>query len=197
MYPRVRSEEAAAVPVAPRSPAPNPGASIPDEAALKQFVQLAGGRAAVIAIVASAAINPAGTGEAYAACFRQLGAREAEWLRIWQRWDANSAGVVAALQRATGIFIVDGDRAWLRTLLAETRAAEMILQRSREGTVIAGVTTGAFILPTSAGQASARSAPTPPAPPPADVAGAGIGLGLLAELSAEHHLGQAIEWSGF
>ena len=54
-----------------------PAVALPDETVLRQFLRRAGGESAVIAILSCAATNPAGTGEAYARRFRELGAREA------------------------------------------------------------------------------------------------------------------------
>lgn len=175
-----------------------PGAAerVPDEAALRQFVRLAGGDSAVIAVISCAATNPAGTGEAYAARFRQLGAREANWLRVWQRCDANSAEVVTALRRATGIFVADGDRDRLQRLLADTRATETILRRNDEGAVIAGISTGVSMLPVARPAGGGRrelgkveTART------FDLAELGLGGGFLPELGAEQYARHAVEWS--
>lgn len=164
---------------------------LPDEAVLRQFLRLAGGETAVIAILSCAATNPAGTGEAFARRFRQLGAREADWLRIWQRWDANSHEVVTALRRATGIFIADGDRWRLSALLADTRAAETIVQRSGEGVAVAGVSADGSTFASDLADPKQRGAQSTMRR--VDLAELGIGLGLLAEDQAS----QAIEWSGF
>jgi cyanophycinase len=161
---------------------PGQPGSIPGAAGLSQFLQLAGGSAAVIAILCSAATNPAGTGQAYAARLRQLGAREARWLPVWQRCDANSAEVVAALQRATGIFVADGDRARLQRLLAETEAISMILRRHREGAVVAGINAEA------AGPDAVRLSA---------LVELGIGVDAIAELVTEPHLSYAVEWSAY
>lgn len=123
--------------------------SLPASAFFEQFARLAGGASAVIAIISCAATNPAGTGEAYAARFREAGAGEATWLRLWQRCDANGAATVAELRRATGIVITGGDHARMRSLLADTRAMEMIHKRRHEGAAVAGSDAAATLLATS------------------------------------------------
>jgi cyanophycinase len=143
-------------------------------------VQFAGGQAASITVICSATTDPAGIGQAYAARFRQLGAREARWLPVWQRCDANSAEVVVALQRATGIFIADGDRARLQLLLGETEATNTIIQRHREGVAVAGVSGE------TAGPDAVRLA---------GLAELGIGGDALAELVTDPYLSYAVEWS--
>jgi cyanophycinase len=171
---------------------------LPDEAALRQFIQLAGGEEAVIAVISSAATNPVRTGEAYAVRFRQLGAREANWLHVWQRCDANSAEVVMALRRATGIFIADGDLSRLRRLLVDTRATETIRQCNDEGTVVAGISFGAAMLPPAGKPGGTRSRTgDAEALRISDLAELGIGAGLLADLGAEQYASHAVEWSDF
>jgi cyanophycinase len=171
---------------------------VPDEVDLRRFIQLAGGKQAVIAVISSAATNPAGTGEAYANRFRQLGAREANWLRVWQRCDANSAEVVMALRRATGIFIADGDLTRLRRLLVDTRVTETILQRNDEGTVVAGISVSVSIPPTRSKPGGNRAETGDvEALRISDLAELGISAGLLADLGAEQYASHAVEWSGF
>src|ERR671916_3070531 len=57
---------------------------------LQRFVDLAGGKKAHIAIIPTASDDPQRSGEGYASLFREMGAREADWLRVQQREDANA-----------------------------------------------------------------------------------------------------------
>jgi cyanophycinase-like exopeptidase len=111
------------------------------------FVRLAGGPYAVVAVVSCAATNPARTGQEYVAQCRRLGVRDAGWIPLWQRCDADAAEVVTLLRQATGIVLTDGDQSRLVGLLADTRALATIHRRYAEGAVVAGVGAGARLLP--------------------------------------------------
>src|SRR3712207_9396719 len=57
---------------------------------LERFVDLAGGKRARIAIIPTASDDPQRSGEGYAELFRELGARDADWVRVEERSDANA-----------------------------------------------------------------------------------------------------------
>ena len=113
---------------------------------LQRFVDLAGGNSARIAVIPTASEDPKGSGEGYAKLFRQIGAKEADWLRVEKRSDASSAKAIGLLTRATGIFITGGDQARLVTLLAGTPVMECIRLRNADGVVVAGTSAGASIV---------------------------------------------------
>jgi cyanophycinase len=115
---------------------------------LERFVKLAGGKRARIAIIPTASDDQERSGEGYAALFRELGAREAEWVRIEQRPEANEDGTLALLGHASGIFITGGDQARLVELLIGTHVMECVRMRNVEGAVVAGTSAGASILST-------------------------------------------------
>src|SRR3712207_6133260 len=56
-----------------------------NETILTRFLELAGGPSARIAIIPTASEDAAAAGERYAAVFGELGAAEADWLRVEQR----------------------------------------------------------------------------------------------------------------
>jgi cyanophycinase len=114
---------------------------------LTRFVTLAGGNRARIAVVPTASDDPERTGAGYAGLFRELGAAEADWLRIGQRPDANAEPALGLLRGATGIFVTGGDQARLVALLIGTLATECIRTRNAAGVVVAGTSAGASILP--------------------------------------------------
>lgn len=175
----------------------------------ERFVRLAGGSAAVIAVVSCAATNPARTGEEYAAHCRRLGAREAWWLHLWQRCDAEGPEVLVLLQHASGIVLTDGDHSRLLRLLAGTRALATIHRRHAEGAVVAGVGAGARLLPppvaVEAHDAQMTSGIDWPAsgaasaPPGAASAppGAGSSLDPIPDLIGYQPENPLAEWSGF
>ena len=80
---------------------------------LERFVDLAGGKKARIAIIPTASDDPQRSGEGYAALFREMGAKEADWLRVERREDANAEEALSLLREATGIYITGGDQARL------------------------------------------------------------------------------------
>lgn len=167
----------------------------------ERFVRLAGGPSAVIAVVSCAATNPARTGEEYAAHCRQLGVRDARWLHMWQRCDAESAEVVTLLQQASGIVLADGDQSRLLRLLAGTRALATIHRRHADGVVVAGVGAGARLLPpvpieareTPRASGADRSAPASSLTPP----DAGSHRDLIPDLIGYQPENPLAEWSGF
>ncbi|MDP9362626.1 MAG: cyanophycinase [Chloroflexota bacterium] len=114
---------------------------------LERFVDLAGGKDARIAIVPTASEEAAESGEQYIKVFRELGAGEADWLRIEQRPDASGEAALRLLGEATGIFITGGDQARLVSLIAGTASMECIRRRNAEGVVVGGTSAGASILP--------------------------------------------------
>jgi cyanophycinase len=115
---------------------------------LERFVELAGGKRARIAIIPTASDDPERSGEGYAELFRELGAKEADWLRVEQRPDANQEETLALLGQASGIFITGGDQARLVELLVGTHVMECIRLRNADGVVVAGTSAGASILST-------------------------------------------------
>jgi cyanophycinase len=98
---------------------------------------LAGGTRAGIAIIPTAFDDPKRSGEGYASLFREMGACEADWLRIGQRTDANQEEARALLKQASGIFITEGDQARLVELLVGTRVMESIRLQNADGVIVA------------------------------------------------------------
>jgi cyanophycinase len=114
---------------------------------LERFVDLAGGKKARIAIIPTASEDPQSSGEGYAKLFRKIGAKEADWLRIEQRSDANAEEGLSLLREASGIFITGGDQARLVRFLVGTLVMECIRMRNADGVIVAGTSAGASIVP--------------------------------------------------
>jgi cyanophycinase len=113
---------------------------------LERFVALAGGKKARIAIVPTASDDPQRSGEGYATLFRKMGAKEADWLRVERREDANTEEAFSLLLEATGIYISGGDQARLVRFLVGTLVMECIRLRNADGVIVAGSSAGASIL---------------------------------------------------
>src|SRR3954463_3508027 len=97
---------------------------------LERFIELAGGKKAQISTIPTASDDPQRSGEGYAALFREMGAKEADWLRIELREDANSEEALSLLRESTGIFITGGDQSRLVELLVGTLVMECIRMRN-------------------------------------------------------------------
>src|SRR5215212_5484017 len=67
---------------------------------LQRFVDLACGSNARIAIIPTASDDPERSGAGYVKLFRKMGAKEADWLRVERREDANDEPAVALLKQA-------------------------------------------------------------------------------------------------
>lgn len=116
-----------------------------DKVILSTFHQLAGGKAAKIAIVPTASsIETAGL--RYKAIFLGMGAADAEVVYIGSREDANDPDVLEYVREATGIFLTGGNQLRLSAMIGGTLLEELVRQRNREGVVVAGTSAGASIL---------------------------------------------------
>jgi cyanophycinase len=113
---------------------------------LERFIDLAGGKKARIAIIPTASDDPQRSGEGYATLFREMGAKEADWLRVERREDANAEEALSLLREATGIYITGGDQARLVRFLVGTLVMECIRMRNADGVIVAGTSAGASIL---------------------------------------------------
>jgi cyanophycinase len=113
---------------------------------LERFIDLASGTNARIAIIPTASDDPQRSGEGYATLFREMGAKEADWLRVERREDANAEEALSLLREATGIYITGGDQARLVRLLVGTLVMECIRMRNADGVIVAGTSAGASIL---------------------------------------------------
>jgi cyanophycinase len=104
---------------------------------LERLVDLAGGTRASIAIIPTAFDDPKRSGEGYASLFREMGACEADWLRIGQRTDANQEEARAPFEQTSGNFITGGDQARLVELLVGTPVMESIRLQKANGVIVA------------------------------------------------------------
>lgn len=117
-----------------------------DEAVLKRFVDLAGGKQARIVVISAASETPDAMGQEYVEVFGTLSAKTVEVLELRERPDPNGGPALELLNRASGISITGRDQSRLVQFLAGTEAMEYIRRRNADGVVVAGTSAGASIL---------------------------------------------------
>ena len=113
---------------------------------LREFVRLAGGEEARLAVVAVASQAPAETGASYVETFLRLGAADAQLLDINTRPDANKARALKAVEEATGVFFTGGDQLRITQLLGGTKLDITLHRRHEAGLVLAGTSAGAAMM---------------------------------------------------
>ncbi len=155
-----------------------------DKVILSTFVQIAGGRAARIAIVPTAS-SIESAGERYKAIFLGMGAARAEVVYIASREDANAEATVEPLHDATGIFLTGGNQMRLAAIVGGTLVADMVRDRHADGAIVAGTSAGASIL-SSHMVAFGASGQTPKQRMAQMVAG----FGLVPDLIIDQHFRQ-------
>lgn len=152
---------------------------------LQEFVRLAGGRDAKIVVLTAATSEPREAGETYIEVFKRLGAD-----RIWvvdtrDSDDANRVGAVRAIGEATGIFFTGGDQARIVERIKGTILADAIWKRYTEGSVIAGTSAGAAIMPeVMIVRGESETSPR------GDVVTLGAGLGFATGVIVDQHFAQ-------
>jgi cyanophycinase len=107
---------------------------------LRRFVDLAGGAAAELIVIATASAEPAVLEAEYTALFTRLGAGRVRALRLENRTQANEATVDEVLATATGVFFTGGDQLRITTVLGGTRTDSALQRLVRAGTIVLGGT---------------------------------------------------------
>ncbi len=157
---------------------------------LERFVALAGGDAARIAVIPTAAGEPQESGERYVKLFGKMGAAHADWLRVAKRADANSDEALALLEQATGVFVTGGGQARLVELLGGTRVMECIRERNAAGVVVAGTSAGASIVAAHALVGGSGITPSGDAAARKGMVELAAGWGLLQDVVIDQHFSQ-------
>jgi len=119
------------------------GAESRDGAILRTFVRLAGGPAAVVALLATASGRPDDAAREYEEAFVRLGVGRVETLRVTDRSDAWRPEILERARAATAFFFTGGDQLRITSTLGGTPLDEVVHRRHREGAVIAGTSAGA------------------------------------------------------
>src|ERR687894_994796 len=88
---------------------------------LREFVRLAGGKRARVAIISVASDVPKELDGLYEQTFRRLGAPEVHALDVRTRGDANGEEAMLSIGWATGVFFPGGNQLPLTRLVGGTR----------------------------------------------------------------------------
>ena len=112
---------------------------------LQRFVELSGGRDAVITVIPTAS-QLDDTGDRYCEIFNSIGVAEANSLRLDEREHALDEVNLAVLEKSTGIFVTGGNQLRLSTILGGTPIAQRIRQLNARGVHYAGTSAGAAIV---------------------------------------------------
>lgn len=112
-------------------------------AILKRFVELAGGRKAIIAVVTAATEAPDSVGEQYRSLFTDLHAGEVRVLHVANRGQANDGGTIDTVKSATGIYFTGGDQLRITSIVGGTELDDQLKKACQRGAVIAGTSAGA------------------------------------------------------
>jgi len=112
---------------------------------LRRFLALAGGPTAEIVVIPTASVLRS-SGPRYERLFMDLGARRVVSLDFDTRRDAEEAGRLEQLGRATGLFFTGGNQLRLSTLIGGTAVAKAVRQLNAAGIPVAGTSAGAAFI---------------------------------------------------
>lgn len=113
---------------------------------LRRFVELAGGKNAIIVIITTAAEQPRKVGNQYRSLLYDLGAQRVEVLFISEREDAGDPRSIEQIQQCTGIFFTGGDQLRITSIIGGSAVDEAIRKAYEHGVVIAGTSAGASVM---------------------------------------------------
>lgn len=113
---------------------------------LKEFVRLAGGETARIAVMTTATDHPEETGAEYKRVFKRLGAKHVEAIDVSHRADAMKPESIEAAKRATGIFFTGGDQLHITSLMGGTDLQRAVIEAYENDTIVAGTSAGAAMM---------------------------------------------------
>jgi len=152
---------------------------------LGQFIALAGGNTATVAVISTASSLGAEAGARYRDVFLELGAREVKPLHAVTRAQANDESAARLVRDATGVFLTGGNQLRLSSTLGGTRLADAILERFRHGAVVAGTSAGASAMSSHMIAFGASGAT-----PKHRMAQIAAGLGVLPGVIVDQHFQQ-------
>src|SRR5688500_2229683 len=152
---------------------------------LNRFVRLAGGRDATVAVVSTASSLGAAAGELYKRVFGELGVSDVRPIHAVTRAQANDESAARLVRDSTGIFLTGGNQLRLSSTIGGTALARAVLQRHREGAVIAGTSAGASAMSTHMVAFGASGAT-----PKQRMVQMAAGLGILPGVIIDQHFEQ-------
>lgn len=152
---------------------------------LREFVRLAGGMKAHIAVMTAATGHPQEVGDDYINIFGRLGAELVEAVHTERREDSSREESLRIINQATGIFFTGGDQARIVDFIKGTPLDKAIHKRHEEGAVIGGTSAGAAMMPDEmiVGGASVSN-------PSVDAVSMGPGMGFLPGIAVDQHFAQ-------
>ena len=123
------------------------GAEDPDDDNLKilpHLVKLAGGKRARIIVCAAATAEPGSSLRSYRKVFEGLGVKEVVDAPFDDREEGEDPELLAALERATAVFLIGGDQLRITSLLSGTEFDRRLRERfGNERLLVAGTSAGA------------------------------------------------------
>jgi len=152
---------------------------------LREFVRLAGGMKAHIAVMTAATRMPKEVGDDYINIFKRLGAELVEVVHTEHRDDSMRGDSLRVIEQATGIFFTGGDQARIVDFIKGTPLDQAIHKQHEQGAVIGGTSAGAAMMPDEmiVGGASVSN-------PSVDAVSMGPGMGFLPGIVVDQHFAQ-------
>lgn len=152
---------------------------------LREFLRLAGGRNARVAVMTAATTMPREVGEDYTRIFERLGAASIEVVHTEDREDSERENLLHIIEHSTGIFFTGGDQSRIVDFIRGTPLDRAIHHRHTLGAVIGGTSAGAAMMPDEmiVGGASVSN-------PSVDAVSMGPGMGFLPGIVIDQHFAQ-------
>ena len=152
---------------------------------LREFVRLAGGINAHIAVMTAATGFPKEVGDEYTAIFDRLGAKSVRVVHTEHRDDSDCQQAIRDIETATGIFFTGGDQSRIVDFIKGSPLGDAIHHQHEAGAVVAGTSAGAAMMPDQmiVGGASVSY-------PTVDAVDLGPGMGFLPGVVIDQHFSQ-------
>lgn len=112
---------------------------------MQKFIQLAGGKDAVVVVFPMASTEPEEVGPYYVKQLNGLGVKRAFYLNI-NAAQANEDSTVAKLKDVTGVFYSGGDQVLQTKALLHTKTQAKVMDLYNSGAVIGGTSAGAAVM---------------------------------------------------
>lgn len=156
-----------------------------DRVILSRFAALAGGPDATITVISTASSLGLEAGERYRQVLGDLGVSRVRTVHAVTRGQANDETAALAMRDATGIFLTGGNQLRLSSTIGGTRLADAVLERFRQGAVVAGTSAGASAMSSHMIAFGASGAT-----PKHRMAQIAAGLGVLPGVIVDQHFQQ-------
>jgi cyanophycinase len=158
---------------------------IRDRVILNRFCSLARGSDGAVVVISTASSLGHLAAERYREVFTGLGIAEVRPLHAMTRNQANDPGYVRQVHDATGIFLTGGNQLRLSSTIGGTLLAEAVLERFRNGAVVAGTSAGASAMSSHMIAFGATGGT-----PKHRMAALAAGLGVLPSVIVDQHFQQ-------